>query len=302
MKPKPIEPQGVSACNPRRIPDEDRQHICNVLCSDPYIDSSVYSCFYRLLDDGIYYCSARTMYRILDEKKAVKERRNQLRHPDYAKPELLATAPNQLWSWDITKLRGAKKFHYYYLYVIIDVFSRYVVGWMLADNESKENAERLIRQSCYKQGVNRAELTLHSDRGSVMTSESVHSLLTALGVERSLTRPHVPDDNPYSESQFKTLKYSPFFPKYFGSFEDAQSFCRRFFDWYNTEHRHSGIAFMTPETVHSGSSLMCNRKRQAVMNAAHDAHPERFVKGTPKVPAPSREVWINDPKKQKKSA
>jgi putative transposase len=207
-----------------------------------------------LLDDGHYLCSISTMYRILRDANAVRERRNQLRHPSYAKPELLATAPNQLWSWDITKLRGPEKWSYFYLYVIMDVFSRYVVGWMVARSECSSLAGRLIRESCEKQGIEEGQLTVHADRGASMKSKLVAQLLADLGVTKTHSRPRVSDDNPFSESQFKTMKYRPEFPDRFGSQEDALSFCRPFFHWYNHQHRHSGIGLMTPASVHYGEA------------------------------------------------
>ena len=199
------------------------------------------------------------MYRILAEQGEVRERRNQLRHPNYRKPELLAEAPNQVWSWDITKLRGPVKWTYYYLFVILDIFSRYVTGWMLAHRESAELARRLIVESCRKQGIEPGQLTIHADRGSSMRSKSVALLLADLGVTKTHSRPHVSNDNPYSESQFKTLKYCPQFPRRFGSIEDARLFCRNFFDYYNLEHRHSGIGLMTPAVVSSGSRRTTQR-------------------------------------------
>ena len=202
------------------------------------------------MDEGQYHCSIRTMYRILDENKEVKERRNQLRHPVYSKPELLATAPNRVWSWDITKLLGPVKWTYFYLYVIMDIFSRYVVGWMIAPAESAVLAERLIGETCAKQNIERDQLTIHADRGLSMKSKPVALLLADLGITKTHSRPHTSDDNPYSESQFKTLKYRPDFPEQFGSIEDSRSFCQDFFPWYNKEHRHTGIGLHTPESVH----------------------------------------------------
>ena len=200
-----------------------------------------------LLDEGTYHCSIRTMYRILQEADEVRERRNQLRHPNYKAPELLATAPNQVWSWDITKLKGAMKWTYFYLYVILDIFSRYVVGWMVAQGESSALAAQLIAETCQKQNIAKGQLTIHADRGSSMKSKPVALLMTNLGITKSHSRPYVSDDNPYSESQFKTLKYHPAFPERFGSIQDARSFCQKFFHWYNGEHRHGGIGLMTPE-------------------------------------------------------
>jgi transposase InsO family protein len=200
--------------------------------------------FATLLDEGVYHCSLRTMYRILDEAGETRERRDQLTHPAYQKPELLATGPNQLWSWDITKLKGHAKWTYFYLYVILDVFSRYVVGWMVAPRETAELAKRLIADTCDKQNILPDQLTIHADRGSSMTSKPVAFLLADLSVTKSHSRPYVSDDNPYSESHFRTLKYRPDFPERFGCIQDSRAFCQEFFTWYNEEHRHSGIELL----------------------------------------------------------
>src|ERR687898_3414990 len=248
-----------------------------------------------LLDEGVYHCSILTMYRILDDHGEVRERRDQLRHPVYSKPELLAEGPNQVWSWDITKLLGPAKWTYFYLYVILDVFSRYVVGWMVAHREQAELAERLIAETLAKQQVPAGQLTLHADRGSSMTSKPVAFLLADLGVTKTHSRPHVSNDNPYSESQFKTLKYRPGFPDRFGSIQDARAFCQQFFGWYNAEHRHAGIAMMTPEAVHYGHAAQLHQVRAAVLAGAYAAHPERFVRKPP-LPKPlPTAVWINPP-------
>jgi putative transposase len=235
------------------------------------------------------------MYRILDNHDEVKERRNQLRHPSYKKPELIAAAPNQLWSWDITKLKGPVKWTYFYLYVILDIFSRYVVGWMIAHRELASLAKRLIEQSCEKQGIQQDQLIIHSDRGPSMTSKSVALLLADLGITKSLSRPHVSNDNPYSESQFKTLKYRPEFPERFGCAEDARFFCQDFFRWYNTDHYHSGIGFLTPENVRYGRAEQIIKERQAVLNAAFIKHPEWFKGKMPKPIILPPAVWINKP-------
>ena len=220
-----------------------------VLHSRQFIDKAPAAVWAELLDEGRYLCSIRTMYRILAERLEVRERRRQRRHPQYSKPELLATGPNQCWSWDITKLKGPVKWSYYYLYVILDIFSRYVVGWMVATQESSRLAKVLIAQSYSKQEIVAGGLTLHADRGSSMSSKALALLLADLGVTKSHSRPHVCDDNPYSESQFKTLKYRPEFPARFGTIQQARDFCRGFFDWYNRDHRHSGIGLHTPEDV-----------------------------------------------------
>jgi putative transposase len=235
------------------------------------------------------------MYRILEQNQEVQERRDQLRHPKCAKPELVATAPNQLWSWDITKLLGPTKGTYYQLYVIIDVFSRYVPGWLLADCESAALAEKLVRETCLKQGILPDQLTLHADRGSSMKSKPLATLLADLGVAKTHSRPRVSNDNPYSESHFKTMKYRPDFPDFFGSLEDARAWVRPFFDWYNQEHYHSSLGLLTPATVHYGQSADLLEKRQRVLDAAYAAHPERFVKKHPTVQSLPDAVWINRP-------
>ena len=280
---------------PRALSPQERQQVKDELYSERHRDSSPREVYARLLDEDRYLCSVRTMYRILDEDAAVQERRNQLRHPEYAKPELLATGANQVWSWDITKLLGPKKWTYYYLYVILDIYSRYTVGWMLAHRESADLATRLIEESLGKQQVRRDQLTLHSDRGPSMGSHDVAQLLATLGVTKSHSRPHVSNDNPFSESQFKTLKYRPEFPKRFEGYEQALGFCREFFSWYNDEHYHSGIGLMTPAMLHYGEAERVRRSRQRVLEAAYDAHPERFVNGRPSAPRAPEEVWINPP-------
>lgn len=248
-----------------------------------------------LLDEGIRLCSIRTMYRILQAANEVRERRKQLRHPVYAKPELLATGPNQVWSWDITKLRGPGKWHYYYLYVIMDIFSRYVVGWMIAEGEHSTLAQRLIADTVSKYEIRPGQLTLHADRGTAASSKPVAFLLADLGVTKTQSRPQNSNDNPYSEAQFKTLKYRPDFPDRFGSSEDAQSYCRSFFDWYNQEHYHTGIALLTPAMLHYGQAETVIQQRAAVLTAAYHAHPERFVNKPPTpTPAPVA-AWINPP-------
>jgi putative transposase len=267
-----------------------------VLHEERFVDKAPREIFATLLDEGRYLCSISTMYRILREHEEVRERRNVLRHPAYAKPELLATAPNQVWSWDITKLKGPQKWTYYYLYVILDIFSRYAVGWMIATKENGELAKILIGETCLQQEISQDSLTIHSDRGSPMTSKAVAFLMADLGVTKSLNRPYVSDDNPYSESHFKTLKYMPTFPERFGSIEDARAFCRRFFDWYNTEHYHSGIALMTPAVVHLGEAQECNRDRQKVLSQAYEKYPERFVQGRPTTLVLPEAAWINPPK------
>ena len=279
----------------RALNQRERERVIEVLHSERFVDRSPAEVFATLLDEEEYLCSERTMYRILAENQPVRERRNQLQHPDYEKPELLATAPNQVWSWDITKLLGPKKWTYYYLYVLLDIFSRYAVGWMVADRENSALAGRLIEESCTKHGVEPEVLTLHSDRGSPMTSKCTAQLLADLGVTRSLSRPQVSDDNPFSEAQFKTLKYHPGFPGRFPGIDHATRHCRSFFPWYNTEHRHGGISMLTPADVHYGRAQAMLEQRQRTLADAWAAHPERFVRGIPEPRPLPDAVWINPP-------
>jgi putative transposase len=280
---------------PLKLDEAERQAVLDLLHCERFMDASPHSVYATLLEEGRYLCSVRTMYRLLAQAGETRERRNQLVHPRYTKPELLATAPNQLWSWDITKLKGPAKWTYFYLYVILDVFSRYVVGWMVATRESAVLAEKLIRETCTKQGIARGQLTVHADRGSSMKSKAVALMLADLGVTKTHSRPHVSNDNPFSEAQFKTLKYRPEFPRRFGSVEDARTHCRGFFRWYNTEHRHSGIAFMRPEDVHYGRAAQINEIRAQALNNAFEANPARFKGRCPKPGQPPEAVWINPP-------
>jgi putative transposase len=285
---------GSRTASPRGLCAEERRRVLDILNSERFLDAAPAQIYTKLLDEGVYYCSERTMYRILHEAQEVRERRNQLRHPNYRKPELLATCPNQVWSWDITKLKTQIKGRPYSLYVILDIFSRYVVGWTVAECEAATLAEHLFRETLAKQGIGAEQLTLHADRGSTMTSKSLALLLDDLGVARSHSRPHTSNDNPYSEAHFKTLKYEPGFPDAFGSLQDARAFCRSFFSWYNTQHYHSGIAFLTPETVHHGRAQQVLEERTQVLDAAYAAHPERFRR-RPKLKPPPAQAWINPP-------
>jgi putative transposase len=289
------KPASVRALPPLALSREEQQRVLDALHEERFVDKAPQEVYASLLDEGTYLCSVRTMYRILEAHQEVKERRNQLRHPIYAKPELLAQGPNQIWSWDITKLKGPAKWTYFYLYVILDIFSRYVVGWMVASRESGSFAKKLIEQTCEKQMIQANKLCIHSDRGTSMTSKTVALLLADLSITKSLSRPHVSNDNPYSEAHFKTMKYRPQFPDRFGCIEDARSFCQQFFSWYNTEHYHSGIGFLTPEDVHYGRAQQIVKDRQTVLNAAFEEHPERFKGNLPKsLPLPNA-VWINKP-------
>jgi putative transposase len=279
----------------RALSEPERDEVLEVLHSERFVDQAPAQVAATLLDEDRYLCSVRTMYRILETNREVRERRNQRRHPVYEKPELLAMAPDQVWSWDITKLKGPRKWTYYYLYVILDIFSRYVVGWMVADCESSRLAKRLIRESCEKHRIEEDELTLHADRGSSMKSKAVALLLADLGVTKSHSRPHVSDDNPFSGAQFKTLKYRPGFPDRFGCIQDAKAFCRDFFDWYNNVHYHSGLNWLTPATVHYGRADDVVQRRQLALDRARREHPERFVNARRTIAGPPEEVWINPP-------
>jgi putative transposase len=280
---------------PRALSATERQQMLDLLHSERFRDAAPASIYATLLDEGIYVCSERTMYRLLAAHREVRERRDQTRHPVYTRPELLATRPNEVWSWDITKLLGPTKWTYFYLYVILDVYSRYVVGWLVAHRETAELAQAFIAETAAKQGVDPGTLTLHADRGSAMTSKPVAFLLADLGISKSHSRPHVSNDNPYSESQFKTLKYRPGFPDRFASSEEARAFCQTFFPWYNGEHRHSGIGLQTPEAVHYGFANERQLVRTETLTAAYVAHPERFVRNPPTPPAIPTAAWINKP-------
>jgi putative transposase len=274
---------------------EERETVRTVLNSTRFQDCAPAAIQATLLDAGQYLCSTRTMYRFLEQDGSTRERRDQLTHPAYQKPELLATAPNQLWSWDITKLRGPAKWTYYYLYVILDVFSRYVVGWMIAPREAAGLATKLIEETCGKHSIQPDQLTIHADRGSSMRSKPVAFLLADLSITKTHSRPYTSNDNPYSESQFRTMKYRPEFPDRFGCLQDSHAFCQRFFPWYNDDHRHSGIGMLTPAMVHFGQAPAIGEKRQTVLDAAYLAHPNRFVHRPPTpLPLP-KEVWINKP-------
>jgi putative transposase len=282
--------------SPRGLTSTEKETVRAVLYSERFQDQAPREVYATLLDEDRYLCSWRTMYRVLAENQPVRERRNQLQHPSHAKPELLATRANQLWSWDITKLRGPITWTYYYLYVILDVYSRYVVGWMIAERESEALAQDLIRETCAKQNIQPGQLTLHADNGSAMIAKSVAQLLIDLDVVKSHSRPHVSDDNPYSEAQFKTLKYRSDYPERFGSLMDARAWAQAFFAWYNQAHHHTGLALLTPTVVHHGQAETVLQKRQQVLAAAYVTHPERFVKHLP-VPAQLPvAVWINPPK------
>ncbi len=281
----------------RALTEPERQEVLQVLHSERFVDAAPAQIHATLLEEGRYLCSTRSMYRILATSGEVRERRDQLQHPHYVKPELLATGPKQVWSWDITKLKGPVKLIYFYLYVILDIFSRYVVGWMIAEAENAGLAERLIEETCIKQGIEPSQLTLHADRGSPMRSKTVAQLLAELGVEKSHGRPHVSNDNPYSEAHFKTIKYRPGVPDRFASGDQARAIFRDLFHWYNHRHHHSGIARLTPVVVHYGMAEEVLAARHRARIAAYYAHPERFVNGAPRREALPEAVWINAPEK-----
>jgi putative transposase len=279
----------------RALSEAERAAVHHALNSERFADQAPREVYATLLDEGTYLCSPSTMYRVLDEHAEVRERRDQLRHPAYVKPELLATRPNQVWSWDITKLLGPAKWTYYYLYVMLDIFSRYVVGWLIANREAGSLAELLIAEACTRQHIARDQLTIHADNGGPMIAKPVTLLMTDLGVLPSHSRPHVSNDNPFSEAQFKTMKYQPDYPERFGSQVDARTWAQTFFPWYNDEHHHSGIGYLTPAAVHYGEASRLLAERQQTLNLAYAAHPERFVKGPPVPLALPMAVWINPP-------
>lgn len=279
----------------RALSPAERETVRTTLNSPAFVDCAPREVYAALLEQDTYLCSVATMYRILRANLEVRERRDQVRHPLFAAPELLATAPNQVWTWDITRLLGPYKWTYYYLYVLLDLFSRKAVGWLLAGRESAALAEELVAETCAREGITRDQLTLHADRGGPMIAHSLALLLTELGVEPSHSRPHVSNDNPYSEAQFKTLKYAPGFPKCFGSLADARAWCQAFFDWYNQEHHHTGIGLLTPAVVHSAQAAAVQAQRQTVLSRAYLHHPARFVNGPPIPPALPTAAWINPP-------
>lgn len=289
------KPRSEPKPQPRALGQDERAGVLDLFHSDRFVDAAPPTVYATILDEGRYLASISTMYRILHDAQEVRERRRIAVHPASVKPELVATGPNQVWSWDITKLLGPVKWTYYYLYVVIDIFSRNVTGWMLATCESAELAEKLLADTIRKHGVDRDQLTIHADRGSSMASKPVAFLLADLGVTKSHSRPHCPNDNPFSESHFKTLKNRPDFPQRFGCEQDARAFCQRFFTWYNEKHRHSGIGYHTPADVHYGRAEDLRRQRVNVLSAAYVLHPERFVHKPPEPPALPTAAWINPP-------
>ena len=296
----PPAPRTPRPCPPLAFDAQERQTLLDTLNSERFADTAPAAVHATLLDEGTYIGSVRTMYRLLASSGASRERRNQLTHPAYTKPELLAVAPNQVWSWDITKLKGPAKWTCFHLYVILDIFSRFVVGWLIAPRECSDLAQQLIADTVARHDVEPGMLTLHADRGAAMRSKPVASLLVDLDVAKSHSRPHVSDDNPYSESQFKTMKYRPDFPDRFGCIEDARSHCQAFFPWYNAEHCHSGIGYMSPHSVHYGLATDMRVIRQATLDAAFLANPNRFKNKRPQLPPMPTAAWINPPPKEKK--
>lgn len=296
----PPRPERAPRPQPRALTEAEQEQVLGVLHEPRFVDLAPAEVHAILLDEGTYLCSVATMYRILRAAGEVRERRRQATHPPRVKPELVATGPNQCWSWDITKLAGPAKWTYYYLYSIIDIYSRYTVGWMVATKESAELAERLLSETIAKQQVRRDQLTIHADRGSSMASKPVAFLLADLGITKSHSRPRCSNDNPYSEAQFKTLKYRPDFPATFGCLQDARAFCDTFYRWYNTAHRHSGIAMHTPHDVHHGHTQTVRDARAHVLTAAYHATPERFVRRPPQPLELSAEAWINRPEHDRK--
>ena len=296
-QPRPRQPPA------RALSDVEREAVLAELHSERFVDSSPAQVWATLLDEGRYLASERTMYRLLAARHGeVRERRNVLDHPAYAAPELLAQRPNEVYSWDITKLKGPANWTYYYLYVILDVYSRYAVGWTVQHRESGQVAKDLIAQVCEQQNIARGQLTVHADRGSSMTSKPVAFLLADLGVTKTHNRPYTSTDNPYSEAQFKTLKYRPEFPARFDSIQHARAHCRTFFDHYNHQHRHSGIGLMTPATVHYGRADAVHTERTRVLDAAYAATPERFVRRPPTPPPVPTAAWINKPNTTEEAA
>jgi putative transposase len=280
----------------RKLTEAERETVRTLLNSPRFADQAPREVYASLLDEGCYVCSVRSMYRILAEYDEVRERRDQLRHPNYTRPELLATGPNQVWSWDITRLLGPVKWSYFYVYTILDIYSRYVVGWMIALQEAAHLAEQLVEETCQRQGIVPGQLTLHADRGKPMLSKPLAFLLADLGVTKSHSRPYTSDDNPFSEAQFKTMKYRPDYPGRFGSLLEAREWGQDFFRWYNFEHHHTALGLLTPADVHFGRAAEVLQLRQLVLEQAYDQHPERFVHGMPRPQAAPQAVWINPPR------
>jgi putative transposase len=291
----PVQVFSIPEPPARALSEAERTQVLEVLNSSRFVDQAPREVYAQLLDEQVYLCHWRSMYRYLDQVDQVRERRELAQHPVYTKPELLATGPNQVWSWDITKLLGPVKWSYFYLYVLIDIYSRYVVGWMIALQQAAHLADDLIAESYRKQGVQPGQLTLHADRGNPMTSKPLAFLLADLGVTRSYSRPYTPNDNPFSEAHFKTMKYQPNYPERFDDLLESRVWARDFFDWYNQAHHHTGIGLLTPAQVHYGQAPQILAARQTILSQAYQAHPERFVRGVPHPQALPEGVWINPP-------
>jgi putative transposase len=299
--PQEVVPKKSAATHPRALSPLEVNEVVKVLNCEEFVDKAPKAIFNTLLDRGDYHCSVRTMYRILSAQGAVAERRQVARTRSFATPELLATEPNQVWSWDISKLRSSAKWSYYYLYVVMDIFSRKIVGWSVHLQETGLLAESLILRAAEDEKIKQSQLTIHSDRGGPMRSKTLAELFSDLCISKSFSRPHVSNDNPYSESMFKTIKYMPSFPDRFGSLQEARRFMRKFIRWYNAEHRHSGLEYYTPNDVHTGSHVEKKQKRDSVLADAYSRNPSRFVKGTPSAKLAPDSVWINKPKEEEQT-
>jgi putative transposase len=300
MYPRPSQATRRAANSPLPVParalsEAEQEAVLTTLNGPRFMNSTPREAYGTLLSKGLYLCHWRTMYRILEQHQQVRERRDQLRHPVYQKPQLLARSPNQVWTWDITRLLSTRKWSYFYLYVILDIFSRFVVGWMLADAESAEQAQHFISRTCAQHAIQPGQLIIHADRGSPMTAKTTAQLFLDLGVTESHSRPHVSDDNPYSEAAFKTLKYCPTFPGCFEEREEAEDWANTFFDWYNYHHCHTGLALLTPATVHFGQTSAVLAVRQSALDVAYAQHPERFTHHPPVAAQPPSAVGINWP-------
>lgn len=295
---QPVKPAPPRPRPPRALSLAEQEQVLGVLHGPRFVDCAPVAVWATLLDEGVYHCSARTMYRLLRASGEVRERRDHLHHPPYRKPELLAQKPNEVWTWDITELRGPVKYMRFYLYVLLDLFSRYVVGWMVAELQNHQLAQQLINQALEREQIVPGQLTIHADRGATMVSKPLGFMLSDLGILKSHSRPHCSNDNPFVESHFRTLKYRPEFPDRFGSVFDAREFCRTFFDWYHHQHRHSGLGWMTPHCVHHGQSEATQLQRQDVLDSAYGRNPERFVRKAPQAPELPSAVWINPPSEE----
>ena len=292
----------VDRPQPAALTTAERAQVLAVLHSDRFVDAAPAQVWATLLDEGVYLASQATFYRLLRGVHGeLTERRRQATHPAKVKPELVAHGPNQVWSWDITKLHGPAKWTYFYLYAVIDVFSRKTVGWMVASAESARLAEQLLAATITAEHVPAGQLTIHADRGSSMASKPVALLLADLGVTKTHSRPRVSNDNPYSEAQFKTLKYCPSFPGTFASIQDARAFCAQFFHTYNHHHRHAGLGLLTPDVVHTGRAQQVHAARTLVLTAAHARNSNRFHRA-PRPPALPGASWINKPEEQPHAA